>query len=403
VQAKLRIDPTRSAAADDIVTAGFAHAMPPADRIAVNGSRPALACFLPSLHGGGAERVIVNIAAGFAQRGVPTDIVLSRAEGPYAAQVPAGVRIVDLSASRVLRSVLPLAQYLRRERPRTLLAALDYANIVAIVAARLARTRTRTVISVHCTFPKSSRRLIDVREAAIPWLLGRVHRWADAIVAVSEGVAVDLAATTGIPLGRIDVIYNPVIWPGLASEASKPPAHAWFEDSSRPIVLGVGRLEPQKNFPLLLEAFQAVRRVRDARLVILGEGSERSALEAYVREHGLQDSVSLPGFLDNPYACMSRAAVLALSSNFEGLPTVLIESLALGTPVVSTDCESGPREILRDGALGDLVPVNDATSLAQALIRALDARRRTVPLDALRPFMFDAALDRLRGVLQFDA
>jgi len=346
--------------------------------------------------------VILNIAAGFAKQGVPIDLVLSRAEGPYLDQVPRDVHVVDLSASRVLRSMRPLVQYLRRERPRALLAALDHANLVAIAAARLAGTRTRTVISVHCTFPKNVQGPVDVREAAIPWLLGRMHRWADAIVAVSEGVAADLSASSGIPRERIDVIYNPVITPGLFSAASARPAHAWFDESSR-VVLGIGRLVPQKNFPLLLEAFRIVRRDRDVKLVILGEGSERPALEAYVKQHGLADSVSLPGFLENPYACMSRAAVTALSSNFEGLPTVLVESLALGTPVVSTDCESGPREILRNGTLGDLVPINDVAALAQAIARTLDRPRPVVPLDALGPFVLDSVLDRFRGVLQLDA
>src|SRR5262249_357683 len=177
----------------------------------------------------------------------------------------------------------------------------------------------------------------------------------------------------------------------LFSAASAPPAHAWFDESS-PVVLGIGRLVPQKNFPLLLEAFRVVRRDRDVKLDILGEGAERPALEAYVKQHSLEDSVSLPGFLENPYACMSRAAVTALSSNFEGLPTVLVESLALGTPVVSTDCESGPREILRNGTLGDLVPINDVAALAQAIARTLDRPRPVIPLDALGPFVLDSVL-----------
>jgi glycosyltransferase involved in cell wall biosynthesis len=356
---------------------------------------------MPSLDGGGAERVILNIAAGFAKRGVPTDLVLTRAQGEYLNQVPGDVNVVDLRANRVLRSMLPLAAYLRRRRPHALLAALDHANLVAMAASRLAGARTRTVISVHCTFPKSVQQPADVREAAIPWLLGRMHRWADAIVAVSEGVAADLSATTGIPGERIEVIYNPVITPDLLSAASAAPAHGWFVDSS-PVVLGIGRLVPQKNFLLLLEAFRAVRRERMVKLVILGEGPERPALESYIERHGLSECVALPGFLANPYPCMSRAAVTALSSNFEGLPTVLVESLALGTPVVSTDCESGPREILRNGMLGDLVPVNDAAALARAIARALDRPRSIAPVEALGPFMLETVLDRFRSVLHLE-
>jgi glycosyltransferase involved in cell wall biosynthesis len=350
-----------------------------------------LAMFLPSLDGGGAERVVLNLAAGFARRGIPTDLVLSSSAGPYLQLVPPAVRVIDLKVSRMLHSLRPLAAYLRRERPFALLAALDHANLVAMVAARLAGRSTRTVISVHCTFPRT-REPKSIRENAIPWLLGRLHHWADAIVAVSDGVADDLANTTGIPRDRIGVIYNPVITPELLPASLQPAAHPWFDDTSRPVVLGVGRLTPQKNFRLLVEAFAGMSSEHRARLVILGEGPERSALEARVRQLGIQDDVSFPGFVKNPYACMARAAVFVLSSDFEGLPTALIESLAVGTPVVSTDCESGPREILRSGTLGELVPVGSAPDLARAISRAL--RRPRPPVPDLRAFTLDTALDQ---------
>ena len=269
-------------------------------------ARAPLAFFLPSLAGGGAERVILNLAEGFSQRGVPIDLVLATAEGPFLSRVPSAIRVVDLKASRVLRSLGPLAAYLRRERPLALLAALDHANLIAMAAARLAGRHTRIVISVHCTFPKNGQ-ATSMRENAIPWLLGRLHHWADAIVAVSDGVAVDLANTAGIPRDRIRVIYNPVIMPSLLPAAAERPSHPWFEDAT-PIVMGVGRLVPQKNFRLLIDAFAIVRRSHDARLIILGEGPERPLLEAQVRQYGLHDVVDLPGFLDNPYACMARAS-----------------------------------------------------------------------------------------------
>jgi glycosyltransferase involved in cell wall biosynthesis len=162
------------------------------------------------------------------------------------------------------------------------------------------------------------------------------------------------------------------------------------------VVLGVGRLSAQKNFRLLIDAFALVRQDHDARLVILGEGIDRATLEAQVRQHGLQEAVSLPGFLDNPYGCMARAAVFALSSDFEGLPTVLIESLALGTPVVSTDCDSGPREILRGGTLGELVPVGDVHGLARAIAGALTNPRPRPAAELLRPYTVDAVVEQYR-------
>jgi glycosyltransferase involved in cell wall biosynthesis len=364
--------------------------------------RAPVAFFLPSLEAGGAERVMLNLAAGLTNRGFRTDLVLASASGPYLASVPPNVRVVDLKASRVLRSLRPLANYLRRERPLALLSALDHANLVAMAAGRLAGSRTRTVISIHCTFPRALR--TNIRTRTIPWLLGRLHSWADGIVAVSEGVADDVARSTGMPRKRVSVIYNPVITPALAPAALARPSHPWFEDSTRPIVLSAGRLTPQKNFALLINAFALVRREHDARLVILGDGPERAALETEVRRHGVEDCVALPGFLNNPYACMARARVFALSSDFEGLPTVLIESLAVGTPVVSTDCESGPREILRGGALGELVPVGDVPALARAISSVLsNPRRPRPPAEALHPFTLDAVLDQFQEVLELDA
>ena len=353
-----------------------------------------VAFFLPSLEGGGAERVMLNLLAGFSERGVRTDLVLGTAGGPYLSLVPPAVRIVDLKASRVLRALAPLTKYLRRERPLALVAALDHANLVAMAAGRIAGGKTRTVISLHCTFTRQLQDSPGVRTNAIPWLLGRLHHWADAIVAVSHGVADDAAGVTGIPRERIEVIYNPVITRTLLPAASEGPSHPWFADDGRRTVLGVGRLVPQKNFRLLIDAFATLRRNHDARLVILGEGPDRAALEALVRQHGLQDVVALPGFVDNPYSCMARAGVFVLSSDFEGLPTALIESLAVGTPVVSTDCESGPREILRGGALGELVPVGDVRALGGAIERALTAPRSRLSSEELRPYTLDAAVDQ---------
>lgn len=358
-----------------------------------------VAFYLPSLAGGGAERIMMNLAAGFAERGFRVDLVLANAEGPYLAQVPMSVHVIDLKGPTVLRSLRPLAAYLRRERPSVLLAALNHANLVAMAAGRTPGSKTRIVISLHSTMARAMHGDRDLRTRAVPRLMGLLHHWADAIVAVSEGVADDAAAVSGIPRERFDVIYNPVLTPILYSKAVDEPQHPWFAVSTPPVVLGVGRLMVQKNFPALIEAFALVRRELDARLVILGEGPERATIEAAVRRLGIEDHVALPGFLDNPYACIARAAVLALSSDWEGLPTVLIESLALGTPVVSTDCPSGPREILLGGTLGRLVPTGDVTALASAIVQAITSPRPAVPPAVLQRFAPDVVLDQYQRVL----
>jgi glycosyltransferase involved in cell wall biosynthesis len=337
---------------------------------------------------------MVNLVAGFAGRGFATDLILANAEGPYLSLVPPCVRVIDMKRRGVLQVTRPLRAYLKQERPLAMLSALNHANVVAMAAARIRGKRPRVVISIHNTLGKELEVKKEPKERILRWLLGRLHRWADGIVAVSEGVADDLARQTPIPRSRIVVIYNPVITPELKEAASAPPPHPWFEDVTHPVVLGVGRLAIQKNFPALVDAFAILRREHDARLVILGEGPERAMIEAHVRRHSLEDCVALPGFVDNPYACMAHAAVLALSSHWEGLPTVLIEGLAVGTPVVSTDCPSGPREILRNGKLGRLVVPGDIPALAGAIASALASGRPSIPSDELRPFMPDVVLDQ---------
>jgi glycosyltransferase involved in cell wall biosynthesis len=343
---------------------------------------------------------MLNLAVGLSERGFQADLILASAEGPYLPLVPPNIRVIDMKGCGVLRVFRPLRRYLRQERPTALLSALNHANIVAMAAARIAPPRPRTLISVHNNLGKEMEVRQGPRERAIPLLLGRLHRWADGIVAVSQGVADDLARQTGIPRNRIDVIYNPVITPTLAKAASAPPSLPWFDDITRPVVLGVGRLSVQKNFPALVDAFALIHRDHAARLVILGEGPERDAIESRVRHHRLQDCVALPGFVDNPYSCMARAAVLALSSHWEGLPTVLIESLAVGTPVVATDCPSGPREILQDGTLGTLVAPGDIPGLANAIGAVLTSRHRSASLDALHPFMPDVVLDQYERLIE---
>ena len=355
---------------------------------------------MPTLDGGGAERVMLNLAIGFAETGCSVDLVLVRATGALREAVPATVRIVELKASRALTSVWPLARYLKRERPLALLSALDHANLAAMAASAMPGVRTRTVISIHTTLAYYIRDANGWWARMIPRVVARCHGLADAIVAVSEGAAIDFARLAHVSPSRVDVIYNAVVTPALARAAAEPPAHPWFGEN-RPILLALGRLEKNKDFATLIDAFAIVRRTRpDARLAIFGEGNERLALEMQIRRLSLQDSVALPGYVANPYSCMARASAVVLSSQWEGLPTVLIESLAVGTPVVSTDCPSGPREILQDGALGPLVPVGDVVQLARAIDGVLGAKMKPkVPSAALSPYTLETVLAQYRRVL----
>ena len=359
-----------------------------------------IAFYLPSLHGGGAERVVVNLVEGITERGLPVDVVLAAAEGTFLDQLPPAVRLVDLRASRVLRSLGPLARYLRRERPRVLVSSLSHANLVALWAAKLARRATPVVVTVHNTMSQSSTEQGRLAGGLWPHLLRVFYPWATRVVAVSRGAADDLARSSGLPRDRVEVVYNPVITPAMMALTRQTPDHPWFAPGQPPVILGVGRLTRQKDFPTLIRAFAEVRRHREARLIILGEGEERPGLEALAAELGVADDVALPGFRENAMAYMAGSALFVLSSAWEGLPTVLIEALAAGTRVVSTDCPSGPGEILQEGRLGALVPVGDAAALAKAMASALDRPAGTVPLDALKPFTRDAAVDHYLRLIE---
>jgi len=358
-----------------------------------------IALFLPTLVGGGAERVMVNLAQGMTERGLPVDMVAAAAEGPLLEQVPAKARLVNLRSSRVLRSLIPLIGYVRRERPRVVVSSMGHANLVALWAARLAPGDTPVVATVHNTMSQSTPQQ-GWAASVWPRLLRTFYPWASAVVAVSRGAADDLAASTGLPRDRVHVVYNPVITPEMLAQARRPPDHPWFALGQPPVLVGAGRLTRQKDFPTLLRAFAEMRRVRTVRLMILGEGEERAALEALARELGVTADVALPGFRSDAIACMAGAGVFVLSSAWEGLPTVLIEALAVGTPVVSTDCPSGPREILQDGRLGALVPIGDPGALARAMVDALDRPREPVPEEALRPFTRDAAVDHYLRLIE---
>jgi glycosyltransferase involved in cell wall biosynthesis len=333
-----------------------------------------IALFLPSLRGGGAERVMVNLARGFFDQGIDVDLVLVKAEGPYLSEVPGGVRVVDLHSSRVLTSLPRLTHYLRRERPQSMLSAMDHANIVAIWARKLSGVPCRVVVSVHSTLSRALTNNPNLRGYLMPNLIRIFYPWADTVVAVSNGVAEDFANITRLPRESIKVIYNPIVIPELLEKAKEAVEHPWFSRGEPPVILSVGRLTKAKDYPTLIRAFALVRRKYPARLMILGEGEERAKLEALTQELGLQDDISLPGFVDNPYAYMARAAVFVLSSAWEGFGNVLVEAMAVGTPVISTDCPSGPAEILENGRWGKLVPVGDTNAMAQAILSTLSGQ-----------------------------
>jgi glycosyltransferase involved in cell wall biosynthesis len=364
----------------------------------LNNSKERLAIFLPGLYDGGAERILLNLAEGIAARGFPVDLVLARAEGPYMSEIPNSVRVIDLKAPRVILCLPALVRYLRSERPAALLSAL-YANIIAVWAKRLAGFPLRVVLSEHNTLTSVSNGENDLRWKLYPELVKYFYPWADDIIAVSKGVANDLTLATKLPPNSIRVIYNPIVTPDLQKKSESLLEHPWFRTGEPPVVLGVGRLTTQKAFSLLIEAFARVRKSQTARLMILGEGEDRPMLEEQIRQLGLEQDVDLPGFVSNPYPYMAHAALFVLSSKWEGLPTVLVEAMSLLTPVIATDCPSGPREILRDGQYGQLVPVDDPGALALAIQNSLANGAVCALEESWKPFKLDFVTDQYLSVL----
>ena len=342
--------------------------------------------------GGGVQSVQVTLAAALAERGLAVSCVLPQAKGPYLGQLPDSVEIVDLGTRSPLTLVHRLARFLRRRRPRMLFAAQHHTIVAAVLARRLAGARMPLVAVQHNTLSEVCR---NSRYRLTRWLIPTALRMllpqAETIGAVSEGVARDLASTLGLPVSRVTVLYNPVVQRGLAECAAEPTGHPWLDNKEAPVVLGVGSLIERKDFPTLIHAFARLARGRRARLVVLGEGPERPRLEQLIGELGLGSIVALPGFTANPLAYMAKADVLALSSRVEGMPTVIVEALACGAPIVATDCPHGPAELLGDGAYGRLVPVGNAEAFSDALAATLSEPRDP---ERLRQRAADFSVDR---------
>lgn len=362
---------------------------------------PRAAFFLPSLAGGGSERTALGLASGLARRGLPVDLALASSEGswrPCLARLPEGLRTVDLKA-RTGASLPRLLRYLRRRRPRVLVSSLPHANSAALLARALGAGGTAVAVRQASDFA-SEYAAADFRYRTAMRLERSLLRFADAVVANSRAMAENLSRDLPRVAGRVRFIRDPAVGPDVAQLAAAPADHPWFDGDGPPVVLSVGRLAREKGHRTLVRAFAKLRESRPARLAVLGEGPERPALEALAQELGIAGDVILPGFRINPFAWMARARVFALSSTFEGCPNALVQAMACGAPVVSTDCPTGPDEILEGGKWGRLVPVGDPAALAAAIRDTLDA---PAPPELLKAragaWSAEAAVDRYAELL----
>ena len=363
--------------------------------------------YIPNLGPGGAQPVMIGLANEFKRRGIETHLIANTAAGFWREAIDPKITLHDLKAPNAFSALFKLSGLLRAKRPKVVLSAMTHANLVAILARLIGFSEAKVVISEHHACSKWLAGLRRSRRIIFSRLIPLVYPRADGIVAVANAAADDLSAVIQVPRERINVIYNAAPDQPAIDDLS-PPSHPWFQSPGPPLMLAAGRLEPQKDFANLVRAFAILRRGRPARLMILGEGRQRDELQALAETLGIAGDVCLMGQVSSALPYMKHAALFVLSSRFEGFPVVLVEALACGTPVVSTDCESGPREILLNSTIGHLVPVGNAEALAEAMAKALDhpgnnRQRKARVADLTLERTADAYLEVLRHVTAGDA
>lgn len=338
-----------------------------------------IALICASLAGGGAQRILVNLAGEFARRGHRVDLVLANQSGAYVDHVAEEVRVVDLEASRMLTALPGLVGYLRREQPDTAMSTMGYVNVIATVAKYLSGASSSLVVresGVPVKEPAGTKRTLTSQ--LVPMLKKQLYPLADNVVAISHGAKAALVDNIKVSKDAITVIHNPAYTPDIERKAQADISHPWLEEPfDEPVIVGMGRLASCKNFELSIEATASLLEHRSIRLIIFGKGEQKAKLKALARKLGIEERVDFPGFVANPFAYLKRADVFVCSSMQEGFGNVVVEALATGTPVVSTNCPGGPPEILEGGKWGPLVPVGDAEAMAEAIGRVLDD-----PLDA---------------------
>jgi glycosyltransferase involved in cell wall biosynthesis len=321
-----------------------------------------------TLDGGGAERVMVETAVRIAALGHAATLIVGDAKGAWRSLVPPSMRLVDLEAHGKLVFSLRLIHALRREGPDAVLVT-GWRSIVPILMANALRIiRIPVVVRERNTFSPAMR---ASRYRLIGPVIRALYRYASRVVCVSEDARADFMRVLPLDPGKVVAIYNPFDM-ALRDKASEPPDHPFFRDRAMPVLLSVGRLSAQKDFLTLLRAFREARRRRPMRMIILGEGDQRGLLERFVAENGLGGDVAFPGFRADAPAFMRYCDLFVFSSTYEGMPNALVQALFLGCRVVSTDCPSGPREILDNGRYGTLVGIGDWRSMAEAILSALD-------------------------------
>ncbi len=329
-----------------------------------------IALTTPALDGG-IGRNILNLAGALCGMGYKVHLLIDKPKGPYLEQLHPSVKVVPLPTSHPFTGTLAMGRYLWRHRPDAVLTPNVRHTALALNARRITAPATRIYVNIHNTYSKTFQNLSPQKKAKRLKKINTLYPRCDGIIPVSQGVAEDLCRFTNLSPALLTPIYNPVVSERLERLAVEPVTHPWFRGDEPPIILSVSRLEKAKNLTLLIEAYEKVRKQLHCRLAIIGSGSQHALLEAKVERSPYREEITLLGHQSNPYKYMKRSSLFVLSSLWEGFGNVLVEAMAVGTPVVSTDCPHGPREILENGRLGPLVPVGDSEALANGIRQAL--------------------------------
>lgn len=332
-----------------------------------------IAFFLPSFAGGGAERALLQVANAFAQRGLRVDLLVGDATGPYASEVSDAVTVLKLGKKRVMACMGGIARYLQRARPAAIVSTMMHANIVVTVARLVSRQPVRVVLRESNVADVWNRKPIAEGKSLLLRIASVIYPFADSIVCVSSGVRDSIVSALRLDASQVSVIMNPVVSDKLFSLASELVPEQ-IELPRRPYVVAVGRLTHVKAFDILIQAFAEYRKVHDHDLLVLGEGPQRSELEALARQCAVEHSVHMPGFVINPFPLIKQAELFVMSSRYEGLPNALIQAVALECPAVVTDMPHGPKEILAEDKYGITVPVDDIRGLCEGMIAATGNR-----------------------------
>ncbi|WP_020558611.1 glycosyltransferase [Thiofilum flexile] len=335
-------------------------------------NRNHIAIFLPSLMGGGAERMMINLANEFAHQGFRIDLIVAQLEGPYLTEISDDICLINLKSTRVIKSIVPLISYIRKESPDIILSAMNYANVVVIISKILSFSKTKVIVSERSVLSQVLSKLHPIKSIFFKILIKTTYPFAKKNICISNTVRHDLLNTIKINENKLVTIYNPVIDKGFFEKKQAYIYHPWLSDENIRVILGVGRLFSVKGFDTLIKSFKITHNTnKNTRLIILGEGPLRSDLEKLIQHLEIEDFVFMPGFVQNPYPYMDKADIFVLSSHYEGFGNVLVEAMACGTPVISTNCPGGPAEILENGKWGTLVPVDNPHIMANAILEVL--------------------------------